>query len=99
MVFPESRSTKRQDTGIKVSEGCRPAGFTDISLHSYRYAWAQRAKSLRDANARSHGAPGPRSKAIHHAYSDKAEIVSLPLEFYEKQWKEKIIQFTKAATG
>jgi hypothetical protein len=42
---------------------------------------------------------GHGSKAIHHAYSDKAEVVSLPLEFYEEQWKEKIIQFTKAATA
>jgi Phage integrase family len=74
-------------------------GFTEISLHSYRYAWAQRAKSygmpLREAMAHlGHG-----SKAVHYAYSDKAEIVSLPLEFYEKQWKEKIIQFAKTAAA
>jgi len=24
-------------------------------------------------------------------------VVSLPLEFYEKQWKEKIVEFTKTA--
>jgi hypothetical protein len=74
-------------------------GFTDISLHGYRYAWAQRAKSygmpLREAMAHlGHG-----SKAVHYAYSDKAEIVSLPLEFYEKQWKEKIVQFAKTAAA
>jgi len=74
-------------------------GFTDISLHSYRYAWAQRAKSygmpLREAMAHlGHG-----SKAVHSTYSAKAEVVSLPLEFYEKQWKEKIIQFAKTVAA
>ena len=36
---------------------------------------------------------GHGSKAIHVAYSDGAEVVTLPLEFYEKQYKEKILQF------
>jgi hypothetical protein len=50
---------------------------------------------LREAMAHlGHG-----SKAVHYAYSDKAEVVSLPLEFYEKQWKEKIIQFAKTAVA
>jgi hypothetical protein len=98
-LFP---NLAQQNDKIRASRFRKVAdrlGFTDISLHSYRYAWAQRAKSygmpMREAMAHlGHG-----SKAIHHAYSDKAEIVSLPLEFYEKQWKEKIIQFTKAVTG
>ena len=72
-------------------------GYKDISLHSYRYAWAQRAKTfgmpLREAMAHlGHG-----SKAIHLAYSEQAEVVNLPLAFYEKQWKEKIIQFKQMA--
>jgi len=41
---------------------------------------------LREAMAHlGHG-----SKAVHYAYSDQAEIVTLPLEFYEKKLKEKI---------
>ncbi len=68
-------------------------GFKDITLHGYRYAWAQRAKTfgmpLREAMAHlGHG-----SKAIHMVYSQQAEVVNLPLEFYEKQWKDKIVQF------
>jgi len=74
-------------------------GFRQISLHGYRYAWAQRAKSfgmpLREAMAHlGHG-----SKIIHHTYSAQAEVVSLPLEFYEKQWKEKIVQFAKSVAA
>lgn len=95
-LFP---TLAKQNDKVRASRFRKVAdrlGFVDISLHSYRYAWAQRAKSygmpMREAMAHlGHG-----SKAIHHAYSDKAEVVSLPLEFYEKQWKEKIIQFTKS---
>ncbi|HUB68042.1 MAG TPA: tyrosine-type recombinase/integrase [Candidatus Methylacidiphilales bacterium] len=89
----------QQDDKVRASRFRKVAdrqGFTEISLHSYRYAWAQRAKSygmpMREAMAHlGHG-----SKGIHQAYSEKAEVVTLPLEFYEKQWKEKILQF---ATG
>jgi integrase len=98
-LFP---TLAQQDDKVRASRFRKVAdrlGFTDISLHSYRYAWAQRAKSygmpMREAMAHlGHG-----SKAVHHAYSDKAEVVTLPLEFYEKKWKEKIIEFTKTAVA
>jgi hypothetical protein len=96
-LFP---TLARQNDKVRASrfrKRCDRLGFKDISLHGYRYAWAQRAKTfgmpLREAMAHlGHG-----SKAIHLAYSDKAEVVSLPLEFYEKQWKEKIVQFKQVA--
>ena len=74
-------------------------GYTEITLHSYRYAWAQRAKTyampLREAMTHlGHG-----SKAIHNAYAENAEVLTLPLEFYEKQWKEKVVQFTRSAAA
>ena len=98
-LFPTIKRISANHRSAEFRRRCRILGIEGISLHSYRYAWAQRAKSygmpMREAMAHlGHG-----SKAIHHAYSDNAEVVSLPLEFYEKQWKEKIIQFTKAATG
>src|SRR5258707_8160154 len=81
--------------GINVIMGSttQRQGFTEITLHGYRYAWARRAKSfgmpLREAMAHlGHG-----SKAVHQAYSESAEIVTLPLEFYEKQHRDKILQF------
>jgi hypothetical protein len=98
-LFP---TLAKQGDGIRASRFRKIAnrlGYTDIVLHGYRYAWAQRAKSygmpLREAMAHlGHG-----SKAIHYAYSDKAEVVSLPLEYYAKQWKEKIVEFTKVSAA
>jgi hypothetical protein len=92
-LFP---SLAEQDDKVRSSRFRKVAdrqGFADVTLHSYRYAWARRAKSfgmpLREAMAHlGHG-----SKAVHQAYAESAEIVTLPLEFYEKQFKAKILQF------
>lgn len=98
-LFPTLATQNDKVRASRFRKRCDRLGFTDISLHSYRYAWAQRAKSygmpLREAMAHlGHG-----SKAIHLAYSEKAEIVNLPLEFYEKQWKQKIVQFVQSSTA
>ena len=98
-LFP---TLAKQGDNIRASRFRKYAdrlGFPDITLHSYRYAWAERAKAygmpLREAMAHlGHG-----SKAIHYAYSAKAEMVTLPLEYYAKQWKEKVVQFTNAGAA
>ncbi len=96
-LFPTLAQQNDKVRASRFRKRCDRLGFKDISLHGYRYAWAQRAKTfgmpLREAMAHlGHG-----SKAIHLAYSDKAEVVSLPLEYYERQWKEKIVQFQQVA--
>ena len=66
----------KQDDKVRSSRFRKVAdrqAFPEITLHSYRYAWARRAKSfgmpLREAMAHlGHG-----SKAVHQAYSDSAE--------------------------
>lgn len=93
-LFPKLSTQTDQVRASRFRKRCDKLGFKDISLHSYRYAWAQRAKSygmpLREAMAHlGHG-----SKAIHQAYSEKAEVVTFPLEYYEmvKRKKEKELQ-------
>jgi len=94
-LFP---TLAKQDDKVRASRFRKVAdrlGFKDISLHSYRYAWAQRAKTygmpLREAMAHlGHG-----SKAIHQAYSEKADVVTFPLEYYEKMKRQKEEQLRK----
>ena len=49
-------------------------GISCVSLHSYRYVWAERALKCgyRDRFARQ--ALERNSKAVHHAYSKHAEV-------------------------
>ena len=60
-------------------------GVSGVSLHSYRYAWAERAMEAGYPERFAMQALGHSSKAIHRAYSKKA-LVRLPsLEEYERK--------------
>jgi integrase len=62
---------------------CRRAGVTGVSLHCYRYAWAERAKTVGMPERFAQAALGHGSKAIHRAYAKKAQIIVPSLEDYE----------------
>jgi len=72
-------------------------GMEGRSLHSYRYAWAQRARvaGMPEREAMNH--LGHESRAIHAAYAGGATVATLPLEFYEAQKQKNVVQFTTAA--
>lgn len=60
-------------------------GITGISLHSYRYAWAERAKTAGYPERFAMQNLGHGSKAAHRAYSKKAQVKLPPLEVYEQK--------------
>ncbi len=60
-------------------------GISGVSLHSYRYSWAERAKTCGYPERFAMQALGHSSKAVHRAYARKAQVVIPPLEEYEKQ--------------
>ena len=64
--------------------------ITGVSLHSYRYAWAERAKEAGYPERFAMQALGHSSKAVHRAYSRKAQVTVPPLEDYEKKKEKKI---------
>jgi len=63
------------------------AGISDITLHCFRYAWAERANSAGMPERFAQAALGHSSTAIHHAYAKKAIIVAPSLEEYENKAK------------
>ena len=58
-----------------------------MSLHSYRYAWAERALKCGYPERFAQQALGHNSKAVHHAYSKHAEVTVPSLDDWEKEWK------------
>ena len=64
---------------------CRRAGVSGVSLHCYRYAWAERAKMVGMPERFAQAALGHGSKAIHRAYAKKAQIIVPSLEDYEQK--------------
>ena len=61
-----------------------------MSLHSYRYAWAERAKQAGYPERFAQEALGHNSIAVHRAYARKARVELPPLEDYERQAEPKV---------
>ena len=60
-------------------------GIKGVTLHSYRYAWTERAKIVGYPERFAQEALGHNSKAVHRAYAKHA-LMKLPsLEEYEQQ--------------
>ena len=73
--------------GARASEfrrRCRILKIEGISLHSYRYAWAERAKTIGYPERFAQEALGHKSKAVHRAYAGKAHVILPSLEEYER---------------
>jgi integrase len=64
---------------------CRLLGIKGISLHSYRYAWAERAKVAGMPERFAQEALGHNSKAVHRAYAKRALVKIPSLEDYEQR--------------
>jgi integrase len=59
-------------------------GIKGVSLHSYRYAWAERAKKAGYPERFAQEALGHNSKAVHRAYARKAQVELPSLAEYER---------------
>jgi integrase len=59
----------------------------DVTLHSYRYGWAERAKAAGYPERYAQVNLGHNSKAMTRAYSRKAEVEMPSLSEYERQQK------------
>jgi len=60
-------------------------GIEGVTLHSYRYAWAERAKVVGYPERFTHEALGHNSKAVHRAYAKRALMKIPSLEDYEQR--------------
>jgi hypothetical protein len=59
-------------------------GIFGVSLHSYRYAWAERALKCGFPERFAQQALGHNSKAVHRAYAKHAEVTVPSLADWEK---------------
>jgi len=80
-----------KDRAAEFRRRCRLLKIEGVSLHSYRYAWAERAKTAGYPERFAQQALGHNSKAVHRAYARKAQVKLPSLEEYEN----KIVQMPK----
>ena len=84
-LFPNLSTWSESDRASRFRRRCHKAGVAGVTLHCYRYAWAERAKVVGMPERFAQAALGHNSKAIHRAYAKKAVIIAPSLEDYEKK--------------
>jgi len=93
-LFPYLRTVRAGDRATEFKQRCRGLGIEGVTLHSYRYAWAERARTCGYPERFAQEALGHNSKAVHRAYAKRAVVKVPPLEEYEQQGVEqKVIPF------
>ena len=85
LLFPYLSRVRAGDRATEFKQRCRGLGIEGISLHSYRYAWAERAKVAGYPERFAQEALGHNSVAVHRAYAKKAKMKLPSLEEYEKK--------------
>ena len=85
VLFPYLSRVRAGDRATEFRSRCRQLGITGVTLHSYRYAWAERAKTVGYPERFAQEALGHNSKAVHRAYAKRALMKIPSLEDYEQQ--------------
>jgi integrase len=86
-LFPYLRTVRAGDRATEFKQRCDGLGIKGISLHSYRYAWAERAKTAGYPERFAQVNIGHNSRAMTRAYSRNAPVEMPALSEYEKQQK------------
>src|SRR5205814_6482342 len=82
-LFPNIKQTSANHRSAEFRRRCRVAAIDGVSLHSYRHAWAQRAKVCGYPERFAQEALGHSSRAVHEAYAKGAIVVCPALDEYE----------------
>jgi integrase len=84
-LFPRLELMQEKHRAKEFRRRCLGLGIHGVTLHSYRYAWAERAKQCGYPERFAQEALGHNSKAVHRAYARKAKVKLPSLESYERQ--------------
>jgi integrase len=96
-LFPYLSRVRAGDRATEFGQRCRQLGIKGVTLHSYRYAWAERAKVAGMPERFAQEALGHNSKAVHRAYAKRALMKIPSLEDYEKKAEGDAVPLAKAS--
>lgn len=87
-LFPYLRKIRCGDRATEFKQRCDGLGINGVTLHSYRYAWAERARKCGYPERFAQEALGHNSKAVHRSYAKRAQVRLPSLEKYERSLPE-----------
>ena len=79
-LFPNIKAMDDRSRACFMWKLCKRVGIQGVSLHSYRYSWAERAKVAGIPQRWAQAALGHNSKAVHDAYARNAQVVCPPID-------------------
>lgn len=79
-LFPTITKMDDRSRACFMWKLCRRVKIEGVSLHSYRYSWAERAKVAGIPQRWAQAALGHNSKAVHDAYARNALVVCPPID-------------------
>lgn len=83
-LFPRISQMHEKHRAAEFKRRCFRLNIKGVTLHSYRYAWAERARQAGYPERFAQEALGHNSKAVHRAYARKAQVKLPSLEDFEK---------------
>jgi integrase len=89
--FPKISASSDNARASEFSRRCGLLKIKGVSLHSYRYAWAERAKRAGYPERFAMENLGHNSKAVHRAYAKNGDAVVPALDDYERRIAEQKI--------
>jgi integrase len=84
-LFPNISHVRDAWRSAEFRRRCRLLKIESVTLHSYRYAWARRAKQLGMPERFAQGALGHASVAVHREYARYGIVICPSLEDYERK--------------
>ena len=87
-LFPKLSQWHEKHRAKEFKQRCVGLGIEGVTLHSYRYAWAERALKCGYPERFAQQALGHNSKAVHRAYAKHAKVIVPSLDDWEKNFKE-----------
>ena len=84
-LFPYLRTVREADRATEFRQRCAGLGIKGVTLHSYRYAWAERARTCGYPERFAKEALGHNSIAVHRAYAKRASVKIPSLDEFEKK--------------
>jgi hypothetical protein len=85
LLFPNWSKVPETARAAEFSRRRRVARVNGVSLHSYRYAWAERAQAAGYPERYAQTALGHGSRAVHRSYAKQARVICPSLEQHENK--------------
>ena len=84
-LFPYLRTLRASDRATEFKQRCRGVEIEGVTLHSYRYSWAERAREAGYPERSAQEVLGDGSKAVHRAYARNANPELVTIDAWQKR--------------